>query len=361
MTATAQFNVCLYSMDQPLTDELLFWLDNNKPHDIFSSPEWYQALVHFKQLYEKQHAADFYWFIVLDKNEPCVAAPLEVKGNKIKFVSNFYSPFTELYFDRLQSTSQDAWQLLLSQLTQLRPKWLSIDISPLLPEQVQQLDLIGRSQPLNVFEYHFSANYSSSYYSFETYWARRSSRLRNTHKRRAKLANKHQLQFQIHDVCTQELQADYWQIYQHSWKVQEPSRCFINWLMTWAEQNNRLKLGMLKIDGEPAAFQLWLINGSCGSIFKLAQDKRFDALSPGTLLMEHMVRSLSQKNGVTKIDFLLGNDEFKALWMDEKILVSGVEVINQSHLKGKLLSVVYKLKNWLKQTTISAHHGNKYD
>ena len=361
MTITAQIEVNIYPAEQGLPESLLHWLDMHKPHGIFSAPQWYQALIRFKQEHEASTGGEFYWFFISANNCPIAAAPLEVKGSKIKFVANFYSPCSELFFDSQTLTKHEAWRLMLSHLTQLHPNWLSFDIYPLFPKQLTPLQTITPELPVTVFSYNFSANYTSSFDNFDTYWANRSSRLRNTHRRRAKLANKYKLEFHVHDVCSPELETDYWQIYQHSWKIQEPSRCFINWLMNWAGQHQILKLGILKIDGEPAAFQLWLLNANCGSIFKLAQDKRFDPLSPGTLLMEHMVKQLSKNFGITKIDFLLGNDDFKALWMDEKVAVSGAEIINRAHLKGRLISMVYTVKNWLKRTKSSTFSGDKHE
>jgi len=361
MTIKAQSDVGIYSAEQGLPGSLLHWLNEHKSHDIFSDPQWYQALIEFKQQHEAPLGIKFYWFFVLSNDSPVVAAPIEVKNNKIKFVANFYSPCSELFYDRETLNVRQAWALLLSHLTYLRPGWLSFEMFPLFPEQLSRFKAIALELPVTVFNYNFSANYCSDFKDFRTYWNSRSSRLRNTHRRRTKQARQHQLEFQIHDVCTPELEADYWYIYQHSWKIQEPSRCFIHWLMNWAGEHKILKLGLLKIDGKPAAFQLWLVNGKCGSIFKLAQDKRFDALSPGTILMEHMVRQLSQNSGITKIDFLLGNDEFKALWMDDKVLVSGAEIINRSHVKGRLLSMMYTIKNWLKGMNRNTRNGDKYD
>ena len=57
---------------------------------------------------------------------------------------------------------------------------------------------------------------------------------------------------------------------------------------------------------------LWIISGRVASIFKLAQDKRFDHLSPGTLLTYHMIKHAFERD-VSTIDFLLGDDPFKDL------------------------------------------------
>lgn len=349
--SSSQHHVKIYPAEKPLPDDLQQWLNTHKAHAVFASYEWFYALTQFKNQHDSGNDTQFEWFFVFQADVLCLAAPLEKNGKKLKIVSNFYTPFIDIFFDNAILTPTQAWTLLFVQLNATYKNWRSLEIAPLYPLQCENLLAVQATLLVSIFKFHFSANYSTDYQNFETYWNCRSSRLRNTYQRRLKALAKQSFSIDIHSAVTEEIKQAYWQIYQQSWKVQEPSDDFINWLMQWADEQRRFKLGLLSINGVPAAFQLWLLDDETAYIYKLAQDKQFDAFSPGTILTKYMIEQLSETDAVRCIDFLLGDDEFKALWMDSKKNVVGAEIINRSTIAGKVLVAVYKLRDFVKQTT----------
>lgn len=338
-----------FGIEQPLPMAYQQWLTQNQPHAVFNTYEWFSALSRFKQLHEPEQHSHYYWLFILEHETLLVAAPLEQQGHKFRLITNFYTPEIELFYDQLKLSASQAWQLLLNQLSVADRKWRSIEISPLYPEQLKQLQSLPLQQSVSIFPYHYSVNFQTRFRHFADYWAKRSGKLRNTLKRRSKAIQNQAPQLSIHKELTPELLQHYWQIYERSWKTPEPSHQFINWLMQWAEKQQRLRLGLLSLNGHPVACQLWLLEQQTAYIYKLAQDKAFDHYSPGTILTEFMFRSLHEQDGIEQIDFLLGDDEFKALWMDTRTPVMGAEIINRHSLSGKLLMSLYRLRNLVKR------------
>lgn len=351
MNNTNLFKVKIFPAEKTLPTALQHWLLVHKPHGIFGSPDWFSSLIRFKQHYESNADTTFFWLFIYKSDKPCIAAPLEKTGEKYRVVANFYTPYNEIFFDQSMFSPAQAWSLLINQFGAVSKNWLSIEMYPLFPAQLNALLSLQLSENVCVFPYHFSANFTSEFDDFSSYWSERPSRLQNTFKRRTKALKKVESNIEIHSQLTEKVRQDYWHIYKQSWKVQEPSKDFINWLMAWAEANNKLRLGILNIAGKAVAFQLWLTDGDTAYIYKLAHDKDKDSLSPGTILTEHMVRSLADSDGIKRIDFLLGNDVFKTLWMDNKTDVMGAEIFNQANFTGIILAKFYKLRDLIKNKT----------
>lgn len=104
-------------------------------------------------------------------------------------------------------------------------------------------------------------------------------------------------------------------VHARSWKVAEPYSDFIGALIESAAGAGALRLGLLEIDGEPAAAQIWIVSGGTATIFKLAHDERWKTLSPGSLLTAWMMEQILQADRPTEIDFGRGDDAYKKDWL----------------------------------------------
>lgn len=340
----------IFEVTEALPEHLHNWLNTVQPHSIFATVDWFEALISFKRN-EPLSTADFYWLVVFKDSDPCIAAPIEKNGKKLKLISNFYTPYIDIFYQHQTLSAKDAWSLLLHHLSLVSANWQSLEVSPLTLKQLSTLSDLQQHNNISVFPYHFSANFSTDIPDFNTYWASRSSRLKNTLQRRKKLLGEDNLDIQVYSSLSAEQYQSYWHIYELSWKAQEPSRDFINWLMQWAEKSEKLQLGILTINGIAAACQLWLVDSGTAYIFKLAQDKATDKYSPGTILTEHMIRMLNEVKGVKRLDFLLGDDAFKKLWMAERNNIMGAEIINRSTMRGQILARFYLLRDFIKRHT----------
>lgn len=162
--------------------------------------------------------------------------------------------------------------------------------------------------------------------SFDQYWARRPSRLRNTVKRKAKA-----IHIAIHDHFDTQAWSDYEAIYAASWKPEEGSPGF---LRAMAQSAAHLRLGIAGHQGQPVAAQLWTLDkgqggdGDTATIHKLAYREDAKALSPGSILGHAMFAHVIDHDRPAIIDYGTGNDAYKADWMDERRVLNRLELWN---------------------------------
>jgi hypothetical protein len=280
---------------------------------------------------------------------PVLAAPLEqfrgrLGRTEFGLFTNYYSPLIALTLDPQAVSRTAAWALLVRAIDQLAPGWLALRLTPLRQQQQAEVEA-GLGGGYASYAKEVSANHTVAIPDLALYWKSRSSRLNTTIKRKGKSLAKADHRFELLQQPSAQQVADYWEIYRHSWKIQEPTPRFINWLISWGGERGFLRLGLLYVDNAVVACQLWLMNKRVGHIFKLAQNQKADQFSPGTLLTEFMINSLVAQDGMNKIDFLLGDDGFKPTWMDQREAIVWVEVVNNRKLLGKLLTVYYKVRD----------------
>jgi hypothetical protein len=150
--------------------------------------------------------------------------------------------------------------------------------------------------------------------SFDLYWAARPSRLRNTAKRRTKAAG---LELRVHAGFDPSAWADYETVYEHSWKPAEGSPPLMRRFAEAEGAAGTLRLGLAYRDGAPVAAQLWTVEHGVATIHKLAYREDAKQHSPGTVLSVEMFRRAIDEDKVEWIDFGIGDDGYKAEWMEE--------------------------------------------
>jgi hypothetical protein len=150
---------------------------------------------------------------------------------------------------------------------------------------------------------------------FESWWAKRPSRLRQTAARKAKVGD---LDITIHRAFDAAAWEHYEAIYRASWKPSEGSPAFLRALARQEGAAGALRLGIAHRHGEPVAAQLWLVENGVATIHKLAHIQSARALSPGTVLSMEMFRHVIDRDRPSLIDFGTGDDAYKADWMDER-------------------------------------------
>jgi CelD/BcsL family acetyltransferase involved in cellulose biosynthesis len=153
---------------------------------------------------------------------------------------------------------------------------------------------------------------------FAAYWARRPSRLRSSADRKAKAAA---LDIAVHRRFDAAAWTDYEEVYRASWKPAEGSPSFLRALAEAEGAAGRLRLGIARRDGRALAAQLWLLEGGTATIHKLAYREDYKALSPGTVLSVAMFRAALDEDRVERIDYGVGDEPYKADWMDERRLL----------------------------------------
>lgn len=177
--------------------------------------------------------------------------------------------------------------------------------------------------------------------TFQDYLSARPSNLTNTGKRKlAALQKNSRVSFRIHHAG-EELEpfiSDYEDVRRKSWQQAEPFPLFVPELIRFADGIGALRMGILKIDGENAAAQFWIVWKKKALIFKLAYVDKLRSYSPGTLLTMHMLQHLFEQDAPGEIDFGRGDDEYKRLWVSTRRERWGIEAVNPRTLRGALLS-----------------------
>jgi hypothetical protein len=298
------------------------------------------------------------WFEVLaattlsGREEACVFALVDAQGRALaampavaidgKVIRGLTSPFTTLFSLPL-GRDEDArlFGKLLAGKVGARLRLDALDGAESRTTALQEGLAAGG---LAVLRFRHFANWFERIQDFAGYWDSRNSKLKATVKRKAApLLREGRLSFELIDVAAQGEQGReiYNAIYAKSWKPAEPHPRFIDVLLERLGPSGIARLAVARIDGAPAAAQIWLVQRARATIFKLAHDPAFDRQSPGTLLT-HWVLSQLHEGGVRDVDFGRGDDSYKRLWLSSTRDRLGLLAANPASLKG-LATVLFDI------------------
>ena len=192
--------------------------------------------------------------------------------------------------------------------------------------------------------------------SFESYWAARDAKLRNTVDRKAK-ALLRQFGATIERYVSAGHAGEAAQLYQHvyarSWKSAEPFAGFIPGLIRTALAAGAGEVAILKAAGQPVAAQIWLYGGRGATIFKLAHDEGWDRFSPGSVLTRHMMEAAFRTGRFAEIDLGRGDDSYKKLWLPEQRWRWSIAAYQPRRLGGACLAARNLLPRLVRRQTIS--------
>jgi len=275
-------------------------------------------------------------------------------NKKITSLTSFYSSVTEPVF--FTSSSKTAMLQLLVNIDK-QYQWHSMQLGDFNDGIVEQA-------MLDYFPYQrlFSETdnvYQTDISDYCNYYQQRPSQLRNTIKRRErKLTKAHQYRTEIiTNVEAFDLAfSAYKTIYQQSWKGDEYSFDFIEKVCRAALIENKLRFGLLFVDDEPAAAQLWFLQTAdddsaeqtnsellqtTASIFKLAYTPKYQQYSVGSILSLALSEHVISKDKATSIEFGMGSEPYKKDWLTDKRTRRSYQVFNPTNIYGKLAIIRY--------------------
>jgi len=175
--------------------------------------------------------------------------------------------------------------------------------------------------------------------SFQEYSTSLPSVLKNTlHRKRKKLEKSGRAKIEI-VTGGEGLKAAidaYLKVYLSSWKQPEPFPNFVPGLIQMCARMGALRLGIVYVDGEPAAAQLWMVHRGKALIYKLAYDERFADLSVGTILSATLFEHALDVDKVEEVDYLSGDDAYKKDWMSQRRERWGILALNPRTPRGLL-------------------------
>jgi CelD/BcsL family acetyltransferase involved in cellulose biosynthesis len=130
--------------------------------------------------------------------------------------------------------------------------------------------------------------------------------------------------------------AAYQAVYAQSWKVPEPYPDFVPGLIRLCANRGWLRLGLAWLGDKPVAAQIWIVANGRADIYKLAYDEAHKALAPGTLLTALLMEQAIDVDRVREIDYLIGDDPYKAAWMSQRRERFGLIAYDPLTLRGLL-------------------------
>lgn len=167
---------------------------------------------------------------------------------------------------------------------------------------------------------------------FAGWWAARPSRLRNTVARRRRT---HPVSIALHDRFCPDAWEAYEAVYRASWKPAEGSMPFLRALAEQEGAAGTLRLGIARdAGGRAVAAQLWLVEGGRATIHKLAHREDARGGSPGSILSAAMFADAIDRDRVTMLDFGLGDDPYKADWMEDAAPVWRIDAFRAVSVAG---------------------------
>jgi hypothetical protein len=194
---------------------------------------------------------------------------------------------------------------------------------------------------------------------FTGYLHDRPSRLRNTIKRKTKkftAEGRGKFRIVTDGAGLEEALQAYNEIYDRSWKRNEPTQEFIPALARLAAERGWLRLGLALYDDQPVAAQLWFVANGTAAIFKLAYDPDYRPMSPGTVLTAQLMQHVIEKDRVTTVDYLTGDDAYKTDWMDSSRQRIGIASFNPGCWRGAAGLAVHSAKSLARSMTGRAAH-----
>jgi len=196
--------------------------------------------------------------------------------------------------------------------------------------------------------------YCDNIQSFHDYYSQRPSQLKNTIRRKEKKLTKahdHHVEIISEAKGFEHYFSDYQRIYQLSWKGEETSFEFIKQVCLQAAAENKLRMGLLFIDGVAVAAQIWFVQQGTASIFKLAYDPQYQKYSVGSILSMALSQYVIDIDKVHTIEFGMGSEPYKKDWMDKCKKRVTLQVFNHKTMIGNLLAFRYivlsKIKGWI--------------
>jgi hypothetical protein len=313
---------------------------------LFHAIEWFDCLVAhglFESLTPRIYAA-------ADGEMPAEAAFLfcarDGAGNLVS-LTNFYTMEWSAVFAPGASRRAALVEAIVAHIASERPRWPYVNFR-LLHEADPVGALIETSLGRNGFATHryfqlLNIHEPVEGLDFARYFEKRPSRMKNTVRRREKkLRAEHEVKIACLDRLADGFLSDYEAIYANSWQRTEAAPRLVAELCRTADTLGLLRVGMLHVDGTPAAAQIWLMSGARAILYKLAYDEMFADFSVGTILTRAMTEFVLGRDKVSELDFGVGGDAYKKDWMEQERRLTGIEAFNRRTPKGNVLA----LRQW---------------
>jgi hypothetical protein len=326
----------------------------NQPN-FFLSIDWFELL--FESCLRPDVGLRLY--VVLEANSVLGALVCGVRHETPRTLVSLTNFYTLEFGPALARTSdaQAVCRRLADHIASERPRWDAVHLS-LLAGDAPQSQFVHERLQANGFRVHRFFQYENwfatcSGESFNSYYARRPSQLRNTIARRQKKLEKaHRFEIRVVRDPGPDLErvvSEFISVYGSSWKQQEPYPEFIPAFARRAAALRILRLGVLYVDGAAAAAQFWIAAQRRATIYKLAYDEKFTEFGVGSILSREMFRVAIDEDLVETIDYGIGSEAYKKDWMSSVRQIGGLQAFNLRTPAGLYRSTAEAAKDMFKR------------
>jgi hypothetical protein len=261
-------------------------------------------------------------------------------------LSNFYTITFSPLGESTGNGSTEVLNVLAKAIASDAKKWDLVDLRPLDPDSPVYPSLVRsfKAAGMTVQKYFCFGNWylNTAGLSYEQYFKTLPSAMQNTIKRKTKKLEKTGRSRITIVTGGEDLEPaiqSYEQIYLSSWKRPEPYPHFVAGLIRACAQQGWLRMGVIYMDDQPIASQVWIVNSGKASIYKLGQDQRFDEFSAGSILTAKLMEHVLEVDKVKEVDFGSGDDPYKKTWLPQRRERWGILAMNPRSLAG-LLGIV---------------------
>lgn len=307
---------------------------------IEGSLDWYRNL----QRNVFANSADLCYASLVSGDRCLAVLPLRFvlrgKVRRVEALANYYtSLYTPAFADDVTATDVSR---LVRTTVEARGKLDEVSFSPMDPASPSYRiirDALRLSHWIAFRYFCFGNWYLKSPGSWSAYLKSRSAKFRSNVNRSQKKFDEAggRLELVTDPIHIDHAVAAFQHVYSNSWKIPEPYPGFVPGLVRLLAESGRLRLGLAWLGNEPVAAQIWICNGRSASIFKVAYDERHSVLAPGTLLTAFLMRHVLDSDNVAEVDFLIGDDAYKRLWMSDRRERWGIVAYNPRTLIGCIL------------------------
>lgn len=341
-----------YDPREDLPSHLMKFLENHA-RSIFSTGDWF---MHFARTGIDRSAATFLLSVEEGERTLCVIPLLRTSLRRSVVSIPLSTSLTNYYaLDYAPLCEPGADMPAGNAMATERPALLRFDAME--EDAAARMEVILRAAGYRPSRFDSFVNWTEEPgpMTFDEWFGKRPSQLRNTWRRRLKkLGALGTAKIELHGWAEfAESEAgersgipivaasgvgsliDVWsEIYSRSWKQPEPFPEFIPGLIRLAARRGWLRFGVLYLAERPVAAQLWLHYRGRSIIYKLAYDEEFRELSPGLALSVEMFRNSITVDRASLIDYGSGDDEYKKDWMSNRRVRVGLEAFNLRHPLG---------------------------
>ena len=325
------------------------------PAEFFYTQAWFANLAQHGMA--DDHGRRLLLLLVRDtETGAALCLPLHLSNEGLSSLSNYYSSlFGPITWKQPDLADAALWRALAQPLRQRRPRAPLLTLHPMDTQSAcyQGLLVALRQAGYAVDHYACFGNWYLRVAGrrFADYAATLPAALRHSIARgQRRLTRQGDWCIRIHSAHNDAMEAaieSFTQVYQHSWKQPEPHPAFMPNLMRTAAAQGWLRLGVLTLQGQAIAAQLWLLKDGKASIYKLAYVEGFARYSAGSVLTHHLMHHALDVDQVHEVDYLTGDDAYKSDWMSDRRERRGIVAFDlrtsqglwaaSRHFCGKLL------------------------